>query len=112
MDLLFENSDQELPTQVVNKYRTQPTSQLSYDFLDDVEENGIKVPLGLVYHVHDHKLALSDGHHRLDAALELGIEKVPVKIRVVGNDAPKTAKTPPKVPVWKGKDYLKVSDLF
>lgn len=49
---------------------------------DDISKNGIKEPLTLVYYVKDNALRLKDGHHRLQAANELGLQDAPIKVQV------------------------------
>ena len=55
------------------------------DTKNDIIENGIKQPIKLQYYVKDNQLRIADGHHRLQIANELGINKVPVIISVIYN---------------------------
>lgn len=96
---------------VLNQYRTQKKSNVDYDLEDDIEANGIKEPLVLIYYVHDEKIGLYDGHHRLDIAIDSGTPKVPVYVDLAGSDAPSSAKPVKKIPNWKGKDYLNPSEV-
>lgn len=48
----------------------------------DIKENGIKEPIILTYYPKDNALRLSDGHHRLAIAKELGITDIPTKVNV------------------------------
>lgn len=96
---------------MLNKYRTQPKSRYNSDLEKSIESEGIKEPLMLIYFVHDNKIGLYDGHHRLDTAKDVGLDKAPVYVKLSGSDSPPSAKKSPKVPVWKGKDYLKPSEL-
>lgn len=96
---------------VLDRYRTQSASDSNYDLEDDIDENGIKEPVRLLYFVHDNKLALVDGHHRLDIAKKLNIKKIPAYIHLTGLDAKEWYKEPPKVPDWKGKDYTSPKEI-
>ena len=53
-------------------------------FKDDIAANGIKTPL-LVTVDHGEDPVLSEGNHRRDAAVELGLDRVPVEIRFFGH---------------------------
>ena len=96
---------------VLNKFRTQSKSRYKPDLEKSIDREGIKEPLMLIYFVHDNELGLYDGHHRLDTAMDLSIDEVPAYVEISGADSPPSAKTPPKVPMFKGKDYLKPSEL-
>ena len=98
-------------TDVINKYRTQNKSKWRPELEKSIEAEGITEPLMLIYFVHDNELGLYDGHYRLDIAKDIGLDKVPAYIKLSGSDSPPSAKRSPKVPVWKGKDYLKPSEL-
>jgi len=52
-------------------------------FKKDIEEHGIEEPI-LVIKDADGTVAISEGNHRLDAALELGLDRVPVDFRYFG----------------------------
>lgn len=107
----YSNEIYYLPTNIVNKFRSQSKSNINFDLEREIEKNGIITPIVLIYHVHDKKLAISDGHNRLDIANELNIEKLPVIIKTSGSDAPINAKTISKEVNWNGKDYLNPEDL-
>lgn len=96
---------------ILNNFRTQAKSKINYELWNDIEENGIKEPIVLTYHVHDNKVGISDGHHRLDAAIELGIDKIPTIVAVTGEDSRQTNKISPKIPNWKGKDWLSPKEI-
>jgi hypothetical protein len=49
------------------------------DLIEDIRDNGIKVPL-LVQEDESGERWLRNGHHRLVAAMELGLDEVPVRI--------------------------------
>ncbi len=98
-------------TDVINKYRTQPKSRYNPDLEKSIDREGIKEPLMLIYYVHDHVLGLFDGHHRLDTAMDLSIDEVPAYVELRSSTDSPSVKEPPKVPIWKGKDYLKPSEL-
>jgi hypothetical protein len=96
--------------QTLNNLRTQAKSLFNFDLEKSIEQFGIQKPVIVVYHVHDNKAALSDGHHRLDTAIELGLECIPTKVIISGVDAPLNAKSVTE-PDWKGKDELKPSEI-
>lgn len=50
---------------------------------DNIRDSGIKEPLILRYYVKENALRLTDGHHRLKIANELGIKNIPIRINVV-----------------------------
>lgn len=52
---------------------------------NDIRDNGIKEPITLAYYPKDNALRLSEGHHRLKIAKELGITDIPVKVNVLWN---------------------------
>jgi len=98
-----------LPISLVDKMRTQGKSRDTFYLENDIEKNGIKRPVELVYHVHDEKIGLSDGHNRLDALKEIGADNIPVVLKISGADAPSTAiEVNSKVDPLKVK---KISDL-
>lgn len=97
-------------TETLNQLRTQSKSDYNYDLEKSIEDNGIINPLLIVYHVHDNKAALSDGHNRLDVAINLGIKCLPTKVIISGTDAPMNAKEV-TVPNWKGKDEINPSEI-
>lgn len=50
-----------------------------------IKESGIKEPLIVQYSQHHRSAQLAEGHHRLEAAKNLGITHVPVRVeRVIG----------------------------
>jgi hypothetical protein len=60
------------------------TEEEWYDFLDDIEQNGIKKKVFLkVFPNGDIKVI--EGNHRIKAALHLNIRKVPIMIKYFGN---------------------------
>ena len=65
----------------------------------------------LIYFVHDNKMGLYDGHHRLDIVIDLGIEKVPVYIELSGYNAPLSAKPAKPISNWKNNEYLNPSEV-
>ena len=98
-----------LPISLVDKMRTQGKSRDTFYLENDIEKNGIKRPIELVYHVHDEKIGLSDGHNRLDALKDIGADNVPVVLKISGADAPSTAiEVDSKIDPLKVK---KISDL-
>lgn len=54
------------------------------DFKDDIKANGIKNPIFITVDWNEEP-GISEGNHRRDAALELGLPEVPVEIRYFGN---------------------------
>jgi hypothetical protein len=97
------------------KYKSQKDDRYNWDLETDIVNQGITEPLVITYFVDDEKITLTDGHHRLDIAIENNINKVPV---IVVNDFGNgiryysiSAKTPPKVPNRPKTDYLKPSDI-
>ena len=52
-------------------------------FLADIRKNGIQEPI-LILKDPGSEAVISEGNHRLDAAVELGLEEVPVDIRYFG----------------------------
>jgi hypothetical protein len=53
-------------------------------FLDDIHTNGIREPIFITVDYNE-KPKISEGNHRRDAAVELGMERVPVEIRYYGH---------------------------
>lgn len=53
-------------------------------FVDDVRTNGIKNPVFVTVD-YGQPPRLSEGNHRRDAAVELGLAEVPVQVRFFGN---------------------------
>jgi len=59
--------------------RLKPDSKLSYDELkEDIKRNGIKDPL-MIFIGLDGRVKIGEGNHRHQIALELGLEKIPVR---------------------------------
>lgn len=54
------------------------------DFLTDIQENGIREPIFITVD-HDDVPRISEGNHRRDAAVELGLDEVPVEVRWFGH---------------------------
>lgn len=52
-----------------------------YKIVDSIKEFGYVVSLNMYWNKLHQRFQLSDGHHRLAAAIDLGITVVPVKIR-------------------------------
>ena len=53
-------------------------------FLDDLSKNGMEWPI-TIFKEKDGTVHISEGNHRMHAALELGWNLVPVEIRYFGN---------------------------
>ena len=55
-------------------------------YLDELKaqilKNGITTPLSMSYGVEDHRLSIGEGNHRLAIAEELGMEKLPVYVKL------------------------------
>lgn len=49
---------------------------------EKIQKDGFVEPIVVTYNVKDNTTVLSDGHHRLAAAKELGIKNIPVKVNV------------------------------
>jgi hypothetical protein len=49
---------------------------------EDIKQNGIKEPICILYFVKDNTLTLGEGHHRLQIANELNIQRVPIRVIV------------------------------
>ena len=54
------------------------------EFLADISANGIQSPIFIIEDW-DQNPVISEGNHRRDAAVELGMPEVPVQIRYFGN---------------------------
>jgi hypothetical protein len=67
----------------LNNIRSQDKSKWDYDLEKSIEKYGITEPLTIGHWVEDGYVTLLDGHHRLDTAIDLGIEKVPTKIQIM-----------------------------
>jgi hypothetical protein len=86
---LFEQyaSDVELvDTDTINKIPRGVLHQSQEYFnklKEDIKQNGIKEPICVLYFVKENTLTLGEGHHRLQIANDLNIEKVPVRVIVI-----------------------------
>lgn len=49
---------------------------------EDIKQNGIKEPICVLYFVKDNTLTLGEGHHRLQIANDLNIQKIPIRVIV------------------------------
>jgi len=101
---------------VLNKYRNQSKSdrgEYYHSMMDKMYDDEFKQfePVTLGYHIHDEKVALSDGHTRLDAAIEVGLSKISAVVKISQSDARINAKTPPKIPKNISGDWIKPSDI-
>jgi hypothetical protein len=86
--VVTEKGKEVVSTTVLDKIPRGNTFQerLAPDYYEklkkDIKENGIKEPIILTYYPKDNALRLSDGHHRLAIAKELGITDIPTKVNV------------------------------
>jgi hypothetical protein len=86
--VVTEEGKEVVSTTVLDKIPRGNTFQerLAPDYYEklkkDIKENGIKEPIILTYYPKDNALRLSDGHHRLAIAKELGITDIPTKVNV------------------------------
>ena len=110
-ELAGKENVENVPISELQKIRTQKKGNYNHGLQTSIEKNGIQQPIEVTYHVHDGKMAISDGHNRLDAAAEAGLTHVPVKVKVSGADAPGSAKKASAEPIWKGRDELKPSEI-
>jgi len=53
-------------------------------FVQDVKQNGVKEPI-IIFKEKDGKVHISEGNHRVRAAVEAGLKDIPVEIRYFGN---------------------------
>jgi len=67
-------------TEYLNSIRTQDKSKYDLDLENSIEKIGIVESVTIGYWEEYDKVALLDGHHRLDSAIFLGIDKIPAKI--------------------------------
>jgi hypothetical protein len=83
-DIRFENGgnvDYELVSTLnLNSIRNQDKSNWDYDLEKSIEKKGILEPVTIGYWPEEHVITLVDGHHRLDTAMDLGIEEIPTRI--------------------------------
>ena len=61
----------------LDSIRTQDKSPWNYDLEKSIEEKGVEEPVVIGFWAEYGYVALLDGHHRLDTAIELGIDKIP-----------------------------------
>jgi len=64
---------------------------------EEIFSEGIKNPIEIKLSKKTGEAHISEGHHRLDAALELGIEEVPIIVKVTDNKLLRRFMTPIKV---------------
>ena len=64
----------------LNSIRNQDKSNWDYDLEKSIEKKGILEPVTIGYWPEENVITLVDGHHRLDSAMDLGIEKIPTTI--------------------------------
>ena len=88
---IANNDDDDVNIELINQI---PKGETFHDRMNpeyyeklrnDIRENGIQEPIVLQYYFKDNAINLTEGHHRLKIANELGINKIPVKIIVVWN---------------------------
>jgi hypothetical protein len=60
-------------------WRSQDDKDYLTNLASDIKENGVKEPLILSYSVTTNTAMLTEGNHRLAAAIEAGIDEVPVR---------------------------------
>ena len=77
---MMENDVQMVSTKYLNSIRSQGESNWDYDLENSIEINGVKEPVIIGYWEEFGKVSLLDGHHRLDASMSLGINKIPAII--------------------------------
>jgi hypothetical protein len=53
------------------------------DFKADIKKNGVKEPI-FITKDYNQEAVISEGNHRLDAAIEVGLKEVPVEINYFG----------------------------
>lgn len=93
-----------------------PLKQLAFDkskrqtLKENINDEGIKEPIEIEVALSNGDLSIGDGHHRLQAAIELGLSEVPVVIKTVTNPRSKAfeAVGPAKVDtsgLSAGKEY-------
>lgn len=78
----------------LSSIRTQKKSNYDHDLQMSIEKEGVKEPVTVVYYPEEDVYALSDGHHRIDAAEESVIDNLPVKVKIASptQEPPKNAK--------------------
>jgi hypothetical protein len=86
-DIRFEdggntNNVELVSVDYLDSIRTQEKSNWNYDLEKSIEKEGIKEPVIIGYWEEYGYVALMDGHHRLDTAIDLGIEKIPAIIDI------------------------------
>jgi hypothetical protein len=77
---MMTNDVQMVSTKYLNSIRSQGESNWDYDLENSIEINGVKEPVIIGYWEEFGKVSLLDGHHRLDASMSLGINKIPAII--------------------------------
>ena len=77
---MMANDVQMVSTKYLNSIRSQGESNWDYDLEKSIEINGLKEPIIIGYWEEFGKVSLLDGHHRLDASMSLGINKIPTII--------------------------------
>ncbi len=104
IELLESNFVEMVPVRTLWKYKEfnrglKPRNgQESYDKLKaDIQANGIKASLVLLYYVGNQALILGEGNHRLSIARDLGLKEVPTEViryNGVGSHAFKASNPP------------------
>jgi hypothetical protein len=77
--------EQELSLEEINKIpkgRLHRSEESQQSLVEDIQKNGIKEPIVLIYNAKENTLRVQEGHHRIDAANKLGINNIPTKIQV------------------------------
>lgn len=89
----------------IDAYRIQSKSNKGnyyYSILDTLIDNGAEgiEPIYLEYYIQDEEIKLVDGHTRLDAAIEAGLDKIKVVVHVTAYSQSFRGKTysPPVIP--------------
>ena len=75
-----EDNVEMVSTEYLNSIRTQDQSKWNYDLEKSIEAEGVLEPVVISYYPEENKVALTDGHHRLDTAIDLDIDKIPAKL--------------------------------
>lgn len=85
---IFENYDNYTELVDINLINQIPKGELhnSKEYFDklkeDIKKNGMEEPICVLYFYKDNTATLGEGHHRLEIANQLNMEKVPVKVIV------------------------------
>jgi hypothetical protein len=93
----------------LDSIRTQDKSPWNYDLEKSIEEKGVEEPVVIGFWAEYGYVALLDGHHRLDTAIELGIDKIPA-IVIDKYDVPHGKVKLYRTPMYK-ENPKKPSDL-